>query len=65
MTALEEMTPCVEQYSIDEMFLDLTGIDSCCNFESFGRRLREHVLATTGLTIGVGMGPIKNPAKSA
>ncbi|KAA6106026.1 hypothetical protein F3I18_24085, partial [Pantoea sp. B_10] len=27
MMALEEMTPKVEQYSIDEMFLDLTGID--------------------------------------
>ncbi|MEG3126742.1 translesion error-prone DNA polymerase V subunit UmuC [Pantoea cypripedii] len=65
MTALEEMAPRVEQYSIDEMFLDLTGIDGCCDFESFGRRLREHVLATTGLTIGVGMGPTKTLAKSA
>jgi nucleotidyltransferase/DNA polymerase involved in DNA repair len=27
MMALEEMTPRVEQYLIDEMFLDLTGID--------------------------------------
>lgn len=55
MTALEEMTPRVEQYSIDEMFLDLTGIDGCEDFEHFGRRLRAHVLATTGLTVGVGM----------
>lgn len=65
MTALEEMTPRVEQYSIDEMFLDLTGIDGCEDFEHFGRRLREHVLATTGLTVGVGMGPTKTLAKSA
>lgn len=33
MTALEELTPRVEQYSIDEMFLDLTGIDGCEDFE--------------------------------
>ncbi|WP_429278936.1 translesion error-prone DNA polymerase V subunit UmuC [Pantoea dispersa] len=65
MTALEEITPRVEQYSIDEMFLDLTGIDGCEDFEHFGRRLRAHVLATTGLTVGVGMGPTKTLAKSA
>lgn len=65
MTALEEMTPKVEQYSIDEMFLDITGIDGCEDFEHFGRRLRAHVLATTGLTVGVGMGPTKTLAKSA
>ena len=65
MTALEEITPRVEQYSIDEMFLDLTGIDFCEDFEHFGRRLRVHVLATTGLTVGVGMGPTKTLAKSA
>lgn len=65
MTALEEITPRVEQYSIDEMFLDLTGIDFCEDFEHFGRRLRVHVQATTGLTVGVGMGPTKTLAKSA
>jgi len=65
MTALEEVTPRVEQYSIDEMFLDLTGIDGCEDFEHFGRRLRAHVLAITGLTVGVGMGPTKTLAKSA
>ncbi len=65
MTALEEITPKVEQYSIDEMFLDLTGIDGCEDFEHFGRRLRAHVLATTGLTVGVGMGPTKTLAQWA
>lgn len=65
MTALEEMTPRVEQYSIDEMFLDLTGINGCEDLEHFGRRLRTHVLATTGLTIGIGSGPSKTLAKSA
>lgn len=65
MMTLEELAPRVEQYSIDEMFLDLTGIDGCENFEHFGRRLRTHVLKNTGLTVGVGMGPTKTLAKSA
>jgi len=65
MTALEELTPKVEQYSIDEKFLDLTSIDGCEGFEHFERWLRAHVLATTGLTVGVGMEPTKNLAKSA
>ncbi|EFA6842028.1 translesion error-prone DNA polymerase V subunit UmuC [Escherichia coli] len=65
MTHLEELAPRVEQYSIDEMFLDIRGIDNCIDYEDFGRQLREHVRSGTGLTIGVGMGPTKTLAKSA
>ncbi|HBM3184851.1 TPA: Y-family DNA polymerase [Klebsiella oxytoca] len=65
MSHLEELAPRVEQYSIDEMFLDIRGIDGCMDFEAFGRQLREHVKDGTGLTIGVGMGPTKTLAKSA
>lgn len=65
MSHLEELAPRVEQYSIDEMFLDIRGINSCINFEEFGQQLREHVGNGTGLTIGVGMGPTKTLAKSA
>lgn len=65
MAHLEELAPIVEQYSIDEMFLFIKGIDSCVDFEVFGRQLREHVMNGTGLTIGVGMGPTKTLAKSA
>lgn len=65
MTCLEDLSPRVEQYSIDEMFLDLRGINGCIAFEDFGRQLREHVYACTRMTIGVGMGPTKTLAKSA
>ncbi len=65
MACLEELAPRVEQYSIDEMFLDIRGIDNCMNFEDFGRQLREHVYDCTRLTIGTGMGPTKTLAKSA
>lgn len=62
MTALKELTPKVEQYSIDEMFLDLTGIDDCEGFEHFGHRLHAHVLTATDLSVGVGMEPTKTLA---
>lgn len=65
MSHLQELAPRVEQYSIDEMFLDIRGIDNCINYEDFGRQLRAHVRSGTGLTIGVGMGPTKTLAKSA
>ncbi len=65
MSCLEELAPRVEQYSIDEMFLDLTGVEHCMDLEDFGRQLRQHVYDCTRLTIGVGAGPTKTPAKSA
>lgn len=65
MSHLQELAPRVEQYSIDEMFLDIRGIDNCINYEDFGRQLRACVRSGTGLTIGVGMGPTKTLAKSA
>ncbi|TDN51519.1 translesion error-prone DNA polymerase V subunit UmuC [Scandinavium goeteborgense] len=65
MAHIEDMAPRVEQYSIDEMFIDIRGIDACIDFEVFGRQLREHVRSGTGLTIGIGGGPSKTLAKSA
>lgn len=65
MVHMEELAPRVEQYSIDEKFLDIRGIDNCIDFDDFGRQLREHVRSGTGLTISVGMGPTKTLAKSA
>jgi DNA polymerase V len=35
MSCLEELAPRVEQYSIDEMFLDLTGVEHCMDLEDF------------------------------
>lgn len=37
MVHLEALASRVEQYSIDEMFLDSRSIDSCIDFENFGR----------------------------
>ena len=65
MNCLEVLAPRVEQYSIDEMFLNLTGLEHCMGLDDFGRQLRQHVYDCTRLTIGVGAGPTKTLAKSA
>ncbi|GCR72753.1 outer membrane protein [Escherichia coli] len=62
---LESLSPAVEPYSIDEMFIDLRGINHCISPEFFGHQLREQVKSWTGLTMGVGIAPTKTLAKSA
>lgn len=65
MTTLEEMSPRVEIYSIDEAFCDLTGVRNCRILEEFGREIRARVLQDTGLTVGVGIAQTKTLAKLA
>ncbi|CAM3465247.1 UmuC domain-containing protein [Rouxiella silvae] len=62
MTVLEEMSPKVEIYSIDEAFLNLDGVSYCKNLEEFGREVKDKVYKWTGLRIGVGIGPTKTLA---
>ncbi len=65
MTILEEMAPSVEIYSIDEAFMDLTGVYNCMALETFGRQVRERVRKETHLTVGVGIAQTKTLAKLA
>jgi len=65
MTVLEEMSPAVEIYSIDEAFMNLQGVSNCKDLEEFGREVRAKVLQWTGLTVGVGIAPTKTLAKLA
>ena len=65
MSILGEMAPGQELYSIDESFLDTTGIASYIPLEEFGHQMRNRVRKETGLTIGVGFGPTKTLAKLA
>jgi len=65
MSILGEMAPGQEIYSIDESFLDVSGIASYMPLEEFGRQMRSRVLQETSLTIGVGFGPTKTLAKLA
>lgn len=64
MSILEEFAPSVEVYSIDEAFLDLTGVcDS--DPEAYGQRIRQTVLRATGIPVCVGMASTKTLAKLA
>ena len=64
MTILEEFTPSLEVYSIDEAFLDLTGV---CGQDpvAYGQRIRQTINRETGIPVCVGMGPTKTLAKLA
>lgn len=65
MRTLEEMAPRVEVYSIDEAFLDLTGIESAISLVEFGQQLRERIGHWIGITVCVGIAPTKTLAKLA
>ncbi|AHI98661.1 Error-prone, lesion bypass DNA polymerase V (UmuC) [Vibrio parahaemolyticus UCM-V493] len=65
MRTLEEMAPRVEVYSIDEAFLDLTGIESTLSLVEFGQQVRERIGHWIGITVCVGIAPTKTLAKLA
>lgn len=65
MAILGEMAAGQEVYSIDESFLDVTGIGNLIPLETFGQQMRDRIRAETGLIIGVGFGPTKTLAKLA
>jgi len=64
MLCLEAFAPQLEVYSIDEAFLDLSGV---CQHDpiAYGLNIRHSVYRTTGITVCVGMGPTKTLAKLA
>jgi len=64
MSILEEFAPSMEIYSIDEAFLDLTGV--CYDDPiAYGQRIRQTVFRSTGIPVCVGIGPTKTLAKLA
>lgn len=66
MKALETISPTVEAVSVDEAFLDLTGLELLLGEPAdIGRRTKEVVTHTTGLTCSVGIGPNRLIAKIA
>ncbi|MFN2095182.1 translesion error-prone DNA polymerase V subunit UmuC [Pantoea agglomerans] len=65
MAILGEMAAGQEVYSIDESFLDVTGIGNIIPLEAFGQLMRERIRKETGLIIGVGFAPTKTLAKLA
>ncbi len=62
MKTLQQFSPEVEIYSIDEAFLNLEGFR---NLPELARRMRETVGRWTGLPVSVGIAPTKTLAKVA
>lgn len=65
MQTLTDIAPATEIYSIDEAFINLSGVSNCMSLAAFGHEMRNQVLRNTGLTVGVGIAQTKTLAKLA
>lgn len=65
MSTLEALAPAIEIYSIDEAFLDVSGISNCLPLDTFGRQVRDKIWQDTHLKVGVGIAQTKTLAKLA
>lgn len=63
MSVLEQFSPDVEVYSIDEAFLELSGIDH--DRDSYGREIKRRVFRWTGVPVSVGIAETKTLSKIA
>lgn len=64
MRTLEQFSPNVEIYSIDEAFLDLSGFNRL-DLEDYCREIRAKVLKWTGIPVSIGIAESKTLAKAA
>jgi len=66
MGVLREFSPTVEQASVDEAYLDGTGLERLFGpIEDVGRRIKARMREATGLTCSVGAAPVRFLAKIA
>lgn len=63
MNILSTYSPEQEVYSIDECFLNLSGLN--VDFKEYGLKMKDHVLKWTGIPIGVGIATTKALCKVA
>lgn len=62
MMTIEEMSPDVERYSIDEAFVKIPASSEYLNF---GSEIKKRITKHIGIPVGVGIGPTKTLAKVA
>lgn len=66
MATLDAISPLVEQASVDEAYVDITGTETLFGPpEQLGRRIKAMILEATGLSCSVGIAPVKFIAKIA
>lgn len=61
---LRQFTPCVEEYSIDEAFLNLEGL-RVDDFHAYGLQMKSRVKQWVGIPVCVGFAPTKALSKIA
>lgn len=61
---LEEFSPSIEVYSIDEAFLDLRGMQDM-DFDAYAKRISSECRRLTSIPVSVGIAPTKTLAKIA
>ena len=64
MSILQQFSPDVEVYSIDEAFLEFKGFDNY-DFTDYGNQIRQRILKWTGIPTCVGIAPTKALSKVA
>jgi len=64
MKILEQFSPDIEVYSIDEAFLQFKGFQNY-NFEDYGTQIKTRILKWTGIPTCVGIAPTKALSKVA
>src|SRR5690606_32755480 len=62
---IEEVTPVVEKASIDEHYLDITGMDRYFGSWKWSQELRQRIIHETGLPISFGLSTNKTVSKIA
>ena len=63
MNIISEFAPSIEVYSIDEAFIELTGVK--VDYESYARQLRQTILQYTGIPVSIGIASTKTLTKVA
>tara|TARA_R110000868_G_scaffold262401_1_gene520957 strand:+ start:129193 stop:130446 length:1254 start_codon:yes stop_codon:yes gene_type:complete len=64
MSVLRDMAPAIEVYSVDEAFLDLSGIPEH-ELKPLCQRIRKQVEQWTGIPVSIGIAPTKTLAKAS
>lgn len=64
MKILQEYSPSVEVYSIDESFLDFSGMENF-NLSGYADQIRSRVLQEVGIPVSIGISATKTLAKMA
>ena len=64
MAVLRDEAPALHQYSIDEGFLELKGMDNV-DLKAWGEALAQKVQRWTGIPVSIGIAPTKTLAKMA